>query len=126
MPKRILVIDDDAATLDVIQEALVYEGFIVKTTCETDDIIKLVDEYRPDVLLLDYILRGVNGGELCSQLKYDQCTSHLPVIIISAHPRVLQSLGDYGCNAFIPKPFDLSDLVNKVNTFAKLSPELSN
>lgn len=41
---------------------------------------------------------------------------HIPAILISAFPRVLLSLGDYGCNAFIPKPFELLDLVEQINT----------
>lgn len=52
---RVLIIDNDAGTLDVLQEALVYEGFDVKTTEDADDIFGLIDEYKPNVILVDYI-----------------------------------------------------------------------
>jgi CheY-like chemotaxis protein len=68
--------------------------------------------YRPDIVILDYILNGINGGELCHQIKMNRHTAQLPVVIMSAYPKVLQSLGDYGCNTFIPKPFDIDHILN--------------
>jgi DNA-binding response OmpR family regulator len=114
MLKRVLVLDNDPRILDVMQEALSYEGFAVDVYEGTEDILSLVDVCRPDLIILDYILNGINGGEHCKRLKNTFTTSHLPVIIFSAYPRVLQSLGYYGCNAFIAKPFDLNVLVDKV------------
>jgi DNA-binding response OmpR family regulator len=112
MPTKILIIDNDEDILDVLQEALHYEGFEVVTALNTDDILSAVKLYQPDILMIDYLLNGINGGELCSQVKKNTSTCHLPVVIISAYPRVLQSLGTYECNAFIAKPFDLNDLTH--------------
>ena len=114
MQKRILVLDNDPRILDVMQEALSYEGFEVDTFDTTEDILSLVKQQKPDLLIIDYILNGINGGELCRSIKNYSVTSNLPVIIFSAYPKVLQSLGFYGCNAFIAKPFDLTDLIDKV------------
>ncbi|TSD62902.1 response regulator [Inquilinus sp. KBS0705] len=114
--KKVLIIDDDEAVLDVMKEALLYEGFEVKTSDEAEDITSLIDNYSPDLLLIDYILKGINGGEICHQVKVNPKTDKLPVIIVSAYPRVLTSLGYYGCDKFIPKPFDLSNLVGSINT----------
>jgi DNA-binding response OmpR family regulator len=114
--KKVLVIDDDEAVLDVMKEALVYEGFEVKIADKADDIQGMISAYSPDVLLIDYILNGINGGEICHQLKENNSTGKLPVIIVSAYPRVLTSLGLYGCDKFIPKPFDLDDLVGSIKS----------
>jgi DNA-binding response OmpR family regulator len=114
--KKVLVIDDDEAVLDVMKEALVYEGFEVKIADKADDIQSMISTYRPDLLLIDYILNGINGGEICHQLKENNSTGKLPVIIVSAYPKVLTSLGLYGCDKFIPKPFDLDDLVGSIKT----------
>jgi DNA-binding response OmpR family regulator len=114
--KKVLVIDDDEAVLDVMKEALVYEGFEVKIADKADDIQSMISTYRPDLLLIDYILNGINGGEICHQLKENNSTGKLPVIIVSAYPRVLTSLGLYGCDKFIPKPFDLDDLVGSIKS----------
>ncbi|GGH01532.1 response regulator [Mucilaginibacter phyllosphaerae] len=114
--KRVLVIDDDEAVLNVMEEALIYEGFEVKTADAADGVDSMIQTYVPDILLIDYILKGVNGGEICHQVKKNPDTRQLPVIILSAYPRVLLSLGQYGCDKFIPKPFDLSDLVGSIKS----------
>lgn len=111
---RVLVIDDDEAVLDVIQEALIYEGFEVQIADRADDIQKHITAYQPDVVMIDYILQGINGGEICHQIKQNPSTSLLPVIILSAYPRVIMSLGQYGCDKFIAKPFDLTDLIDSI------------
>jgi CheY-like chemotaxis protein len=66
--------------------------------------------------MLDFLLHGVNGGELCHQLKTNINTMHLPVIIISGYPRVLESLGNYGCDNFLAKPFSINQLLRAVDT----------
>lgn len=126
MRKKILLIDNDQGILDVMQEALNYEGYDVHAVDETDDIMSLVNEHQPDLLLIDYLLNGINGGELCHQLKINKQTCLLPVIIISAYPQVLQSLGNYGCNVFIPKPFDLFYLLDQINTLSDQSIKIYN
>lgn len=115
MPKRVLILDDDKDVLDVMQEALTYEGFEVYTITATDNIFSVLEEYHPDVLLIDYLLNGINGGEICSLIKKNELTCELPVVILSAYPRVIDSLGYYHCNKFIPKPFDLNELVEEIN-----------
>jgi CheY-like chemotaxis protein len=67
----------------------------------TDDIFALIEKFNPDLIILDYILNGINGGELCHQVKHNSKTSLIPVIIYSAYTKVIQSLGDYGCDAFV-------------------------
>jgi DNA-binding response OmpR family regulator len=117
MIKRVLILDNDPDVLDAMQEVLVYSGFEVKTIEDTDNIFPIIYDFRPDVLLVDYILNGINGGEICHQIKTNPRTSHLPVIILSAYPRVINSLGFYGCDSFIAKPFELDDLVGQVSFF---------
>lgn len=114
MLKRILVIDNDPGILEAMQEVLIYEGYEVLVKEDAGDILSMVHQHQPDLLLIDYILNGINGGELCHQVKVNYATSHLPVILMSAYPRVLQSLGHYGFDDFIPKPFDLTDLTQRI------------
>jgi DNA-binding response OmpR family regulator len=114
--KRILVVDNDPNILDVMEEVLGYEGFEVKTYTNTDNIFTCIDTFHPNLMLIDYILDGINGGELCAQIKKNPQTSSLPVIIMSAYSKVLLSLGNYGCDDFIAKPFDLDDFVNRIST----------
>lgn len=112
--KKILLIDNDKDVLDVMQEALIYEGFEVKSIEETRDIFTEIESYRPNVVIVDYLLNGINGGEICHQIKKNEKTSRLPVVLISGYPKVLHSLRDYGCDEFIAKPFDLEDLTTRI------------
>jgi CheY-like chemotaxis protein len=113
--KKILIIDNDADVLDMIQEVLNYAGYEVVIKEGTDDIVALITEQKPDLVLIDFILNGVNGGEYCHRIKANPQTSSLPVIIMTAYSKVLLSLGDYGCNGYLAKPFDLDELINQVN-----------
>jgi len=112
--KKVLVLDNDEGVLDVMREALNYEGFDVKIIEETDNIFSVINSYDPDLIILDYILSGINGGEICHQIKANPKTTDLPVMIMSAYPRVIKSLGYYGCDDFISKPFDLDDIVERI------------
>jgi DNA-binding response OmpR family regulator len=115
MRKNILVIDDDESVRSVLEDILIYADFNVKSSSGANGIFDTIKDFKPDLVLMDYILLGVNGGEICHQIKINDQTAHLPVILISAYPKVLQSLGDYGCDEFIAKPFDLEQLVSCVN-----------
>ena len=90
MLKRVLVIDNDPGILEALQEVLNYEGYDVTVKEDAGDILDMVYQYQPDLLLIDYILNGINGGELCHQVKVNDSTCHLPVILMSAYPKVLQ------------------------------------
>lgn len=113
--KKILIVDDSEELLEILKETMETEGYETDCLSHTSDICDDAHKAGAQLVILDYILLGVNGGELCHQLKNDARTKHLPVIIISAYPRVLKSLGNYGADAIIAKPFDLSHLLNEVN-----------
>lgn len=114
MSKRVLIIDDDPDILEIMQEALKYEGFEAVTSMVGDNVQDLIRNNNVDLLIIDYLLRGINGGEICHQVKASPETCHLPVILFSAHPKVFHSLGNYGCDAFIPKPFNLADMFGQI------------
>jgi len=112
--KRVLIVDNDPDVLDIMQEALTYEGLHVTCVDEANNILELIDQHKPDLLMVDYLLNGINGGEICHQLKENPKTQHLPVIIMSAYPRVMLSPGNYNSDDFIAKPFDLTDMVGRI------------
>ena len=115
MLKRVLVLDDNQDILDVVHETLSYEKFEVKSTAESDKVMALVKEFVPDLILLDYRVAGTNGGEVCQQIKSHPEFNDIPVIIFSAYINHHDEILAYGCDAVINKPFDLTELINKVN-----------
>ena len=84
---------------------------------DAKDICTLAMEFKPNVIILDYFLQHTNGGELCSLLKSKVQTQGIPVIIYSAVTKDFLPLGDCGCDLFIPKPFDLDELIEKIDDF---------
>ncbi|MEJ7693360.1 response regulator [Daejeonella sp.] len=111
MQQRILVIDNDQDILEAVNTALTMENYSVETSPIVEDIFQMINDKSPDLILIDYLLYGINGGELCHMIKSEPSTSHLPVIIFSGYPKVIQSLGTYECDAFISKPFELDNFM---------------
>jgi len=114
MLKRILVLDDNPDILAVLKEALSYERFEVKIISTSENIIRTVNEFGPDLLILDYKLNGPNGDDICRQIKLDPELYDIPVIICSAYLNN-DDLLTCGCDAIIAKPFGLEELMEKVN-----------
>jgi len=124
MAKRVLVLDDDMGVLEAIESALTYEGFVVRTLGRTYNIFKNIQDFNPDVIILDFLLGGISGAELCKQIKNNRETKYLPVIIISAYKPNIGLLRSFGCDYFLSKPFDLAELyrgINKVLSGDKLA-----
>jgi two-component system phosphate regulon response regulator PhoB len=123
--KRILVVDDDSSTREVLELAFSFSGFNVITNAGTDNIFYLIDSLKPDIILIDYMLNEVNGGEICNQIKENTRTMNIPVILFSASTEIAASLPDYKFDAFIPKPFDLSAMVDQINGILSANQNLS-
>ena len=115
MLKRVLVLDDNQDILDVVHETLSYEKFEVKSTADSNKVMALVKEFDPHLILLDYRVAGINGGEVCQQIKSHPEYNDIPVIIFSAYINHQDEILAYGCDAIINKPFDLVELIDKVN-----------
>ena|ERR1700754_3824847 len=115
MLKRVLVLDDNQDILEVVHETLSYEQFEVKSTGESKKVMPLMETFNPDLVILDYRVAGENGGEICKQIKSHPEFSDTPVIIFSAYINHDDEIMAYGCDAVINKPFDLVELIKKVN-----------
>lgn len=113
--KNILIIENDERLVEILSEFLPEYGYNLKFLPQVYDIRPEVKKFKADLVLLDFLLPGVNGGELCLQIKRNEQTRTIPVIIFSAFPKVMLSLGDYGCNAFISKPFELEELLKQID-----------
>ncbi|HWD88205.1 MAG TPA: response regulator [Mucilaginibacter sp.] len=110
MEKRLLVIDDDQDIRDLVREIFEEDDYTVHCLADVDDIFSEISHFRPDVVLIDYKLGISNGADICYQIKSNAGTLHIPVVLFSAHHREIDSIGNYGWNAFIGKPFDISHI----------------
>ncbi|WP_345948313.1 MULTISPECIES: response regulator [unclassified Mucilaginibacter] len=120
MLKRILVLDDNMDILEIVHEVLTYEQFEVKSTSESKSIVTVAEDYKPDLIILDYKLMDDNGGEICRMFKSHKSLHKIPVIIFSAYTSKLDFFS-FGCDAVIAKPFDLNEFIDTVNNCLRLN-----
>lgn len=116
MSKRILVFDDNTSILEVIQEVLLYDGFVVDAVTHMPGFQHRLSLAQPDLIVLDYKLGDYCGLEICRYLKAEERTKDVPVIICSAYVTNRDSLKECGCDACLPKPFDIADLLDMVHS----------
>lgn len=117
MENRILVLDDDPGILEAIDLSLTYCGFQVRPMLSGTNLLRMIRDFEPHLIILDYLLKGKNGGEICQELKQDPDTRNIPVIMLSAHPDAAKRNSEFGCDSFVAKPFDLNALVHEIRFF---------
>lgn len=111
MGKYILVVDDNPAILDVVQTILIGEGYRVQTSLN-GACLQRMESDLPDLILLDVLLQGEDGRELCLQLKGREQTRHIPVILFSAHVTAKSTTEAFGVDDFLAKPFRRRELLD--------------
>jgi len=111
--KKVLVADDDPAILDVMRMMLEFEGYEVTTTPNGATILQM-DSGLPDLLLLDIWMSGTDGRELCRRLKLNEKTKNIPIVLVSASKDVEHSAREAGADDFIAKPFEMNELLQKI------------
>lgn len=117
---KILIVDDDIDIGKLIKMILERNGFTVIFLENPDGIKEIIKENDVNLLILDMLLSSVNGTEVCENIKRDTLISHIPVIMISAHPDARKTCMDAGADDFISKPFDFNDLLLKINQYTPI------
>ena len=114
----VLVVEDEAAQLEVLTYNLEAEGFSVTKTDNGDDAMMLVDETQPDIILLDWMLPGVSGIEICRRLKASSRTRNVPVIMLSARSEEVDKVRglEMGADDYMVKPYSVIELMARVRT----------
>jgi CheY-like chemotaxis protein len=110
---RILVVDDDATIVLLLELNLELEGHEVLTATDGHGALRAAFEHRPDVIVLDVVLAGVDGLEVCRRLRADPLTRSTPVVFLSGRAQAadMERGVAAGCDAYVTKPFDPLDLV---------------
>lgn len=114
--RKIVVVEDEPDILEAIQYNLEREGFKVITATNGDDGLKTVIREAPDLLLLDLLLPGLDGLEVCRRLKLDPVTQKIPIIMVSAKGEesdIVLGLG-VGADDYVTKPFRPKELIARV------------
>lgn len=115
MSKKILAVDDDNDIVDVIKIILEDEGYEVSTLTTGKNILNVISSIRPDLILLDVMLGGMDGREICKSIKEHIIFKKIPIVMISASHNLHGLLKLPGSpNDFLEKPFDIDHLLSKV------------
>jgi len=116
--KKILIVDDNIAIVEVLSHFLDSQGFAIKGAYRGDDGLALATEFIPDLILLDVLMPGMTGYEVCASLKKDDKLKKIPVIFITVEGTANDiSLGySLGAADYIIKPFDLTDLYGRITS----------
>lgn len=115
--QKILAVDDNEDILEVLKLILEDYDYDVKTLADGRKLVDQIEEYKPDLILLDIMLGEIDGRELCKTIKSNKDTHDIPIIMISASHGLSGQYKPYDApNDFLAKPFDISELVDKVQS----------
>lgn len=116
--KRVLVVDDDEAIVEMFIELLERDGrFEVKTASTGYEAGILTEQFKPDIILLDFKLPDVNGNAVCRSIRSNPKHEHIKIIVISgvADPEEIEELRLAGSDDFIRKPFDINQVIARMS-----------
>ncbi len=116
--RTVLVADDDAGVLGLVQAALQAEGYEVLSAMDGEEALALTMSHNPDVVLLDVMMPRLDGLAVCRRLRDNPATSHLCVIMLTARGLPADQLVglDAGADDYIPKPFDAVELPTRIES----------
>ena len=116
MKKRILVADDDPSIRDIFQIILSKAGYEVDTKGDASEVLQN-NFIIPDLFLIDKLLSGIDGLDVCRHLKNNPLTASIPVIMVSASPDIGILAAKAGADDFIEKPFEMNHLLNVIEGY---------
>jgi DNA-binding response OmpR family regulator len=117
--KRILVVDDDQDISMMLKMMLEFKGYKVSTAERSTDVQEIVLQQPINLIIMDMLLSGMNGTDICAQLKSVDATKHIPIMMISAHPNAKELCLNAGANNFLSKPFDMEEILSAISVLVK-------
>jgi DNA-binding response OmpR family regulator len=115
--RRVLVVDDDEQIIDMFTELLAMDGrFEVRTAMTGYEAGIVTEQFRPDVMLLDFKLPDINGTAVCRTIRANPAYQHMRIIMMSgvADPDEVEELLQTGADEFVRKPFDIQAVVSRM------------
>jgi len=123
MTERILVVDDEADMCELIQWNLERAGYSVETAASGLMALSRISKARPDLVILDRMLPGLDGIAVCGEIRRDPATGDLPVIMLTALGDEISRVGglDAGADDYLAKPFSMPELLARVRALLRRS-----
>ena len=124
--QKILIVDDEMDALLALKVALEAEGYNIAEAKDGYEAIDKVHSENPDVILLDLMIPGIDGFEVCKQLKSDPMYNHIPVIMLTARGEVDDKVEgiELGADDYVTKPFNLKELKARIKMILRRNQDI--
>ncbi len=115
---KILIVDDEIDTLLPLKKSLEVENYLVLGASNGFEALELAKTNIPDLILLDIMMPGMDGYEVCARLKKDPVTRNIPVIMLTAKDAIREKVKgfDTGADDYVTKPFNLNELKARIKS----------
>jgi len=115
MTKKIMIVDDEPDILFTVGQMLEISGYEVIKAVNGNDCLKKLNEIRPDLVLLDIMMPGMNGWDVAAKIKENPKWSDIPIVFVTAKGDAMSvGMGNMAAEDYITKPFDIMDLKSRV------------
>jgi len=123
---KILIVDDDVDTVELLTKRFHAEGYHTSEAYDGEQALQQVEEYQPDVILLDIMMPKIDGYEVCRRLKGSEDTKRIPIIMLTAKGKIPDKVKGLGIGAddYIAKPFDYRELSQRVRYWTAVKIEV--
>ena len=122
LAKRVLIVDDDADIRDLLFSALAEDGYEGVQACDGREALAVVERWRPDVIVLDLMMPGMDGWTFARRLREGPLPSTIPILVLSAAHDLGGKARAVDAAEVVSKPFDLEMLLPKIARMAGASP----
>jgi two-component system alkaline phosphatase synthesis response regulator PhoP len=116
----ILIVDDDPDIGNMLKLMFEFKGYAVILLSRADDTEAVLKSETVDLVILDMLIAGTKGTDVCARLRQNEIFNLLPVLMISALPDARQSCLDAGATDFISKPFEMNEIISKISSLISL------
>ncbi len=118
---RLLLVEDDPALAELLEFRFAQEGYAVTATSDGDEALLLAQEQVPDLVVLDWMIEGTSGIEVCRRLRRAKETAHVPIVMLTARGAEDDKIRglETGADDFVTKPFSPRELIARVNAIMR-------
>ncbi len=119
--RKILAVDDNPTNLAVVEE-LLGSHYILMTASTGEEALKIAQEFQPDLIVLDIMMPGIDGYEVCRQIRMNPSLRYTKIIVVSVKATVPERLKGYqaGADDYLTKPYDEEELLAKIQAHLRL------